>query len=222
MITATLKHEGARMHYRHLAIPTEQLAKFSQQETARIHNCMPCGIYRKCWACPGLNGGFDDYNSEAWPRVLLYSFWIDIDYDPDPACSYASVQRSYQRIAPYALQYGAHLERQLGGKLMIDGRCAVCRTCTAALDPPQPCAFPEKLRSSLEALGFNVAGISKHLLDHPLDWHIDHGDGRKHIPQQVAVVHGLLTYAEEPPEPLFEPWISEEATAWIQQWRKQA
>jgi predicted metal-binding protein len=216
-----IEHEGVQLHYRQVSVPVERLlSEFTVTETNRLHNCTSCGIFLKCWACPGMNDPFTAYNSRNWPKVLLYTFWRDVAYDSDPTRSYASVQQAYQSVAPFALQYGATLERELDGKLMIDGRCAVCRVCTAAMDPPRPCAYPDKLRSSLEALGFNVIRISKLLLEHPLEWHVDRPGGRKRTPGVISVVHGVLTFEDEPDEPPFEAWMSDAATAWIRNWRE--
>jgi predicted metal-binding protein len=224
VLRSSLRHEGAHVEYHHHLVPVGLLtSRYMVRENTRLSNCEPCGVYNKCWSCPGLNQGFPAYNDDNFSNVLLYSFWVDLEPvdESDTRPSYARVQAAYAVVAPLALQYGNYLEQQFGGKLMIDGRCASCKVCTAALDPPLDCAYPDKLRSSLEALGFDVIRVSNNILKHPLKWHVDRGLGRsKMIPAYVTVVHGLLTHmTEEPTQPYFEDWMSPAATTWLRDWR---
>jgi predicted metal-binding protein len=207
-------HGSLVFHYRQLMVPVASLDPFRVTERARLGMCKPCPVYLKCWSCPGLNTGYDAYNERGYEKCLLYLMWVDIDWEAQVGDRYASVLETYGSLASYMTMYGRMLEAQLNGKEMIDGRCAVCRTCTMAESPPRPCAYPDDQRSSLEALGINVIKLSKHFFDHPLQWY---REGRS-IPSYVSVVHGLLTDAPEPDGMIAAPNVGDEAEEWLARW----
>jgi hypothetical protein len=203
------------MFFRQALVPIGYLDKFRVSEHARSALCTPCPVHMKCWSCPDQNDGYNAYHDGAYSHCLVYLFWTDVGEIPSHADPYQVVLDAYATVASYITHYGRDLERRLSGKEMIDGRCAVCRVCTAAETPARPCAYPESQRSSLEALGINVTRLSNDIFDHRLHWY--HKNVR--TPAYVTVVHGLLTNTTTLPDAEFEPALATRASDWLDEWR---
>jgi predicted metal-binding protein len=208
-------HEAAAVHYAQALVAATELDRFRVTEGTRLALCEPCPVYLRCWACPGQNDGFASYAGRPYLYCLLYLFWIEVDAVEAIDAPFEAVLGAYAKIASFATQFGRMMEARLGGKEMIDGRCAVCRTCTAAESPPRPCAYPSDQRSSLEALGINVGRLAHAVFGHELRWY---RRGRS-VPPYVTVVHGLITDVVPPPGVPEVEGISERATEWLDRWR---
>jgi hypothetical protein len=207
-------HGDRVLHFRQTMVDVAALDRFRVSEKGRSAMCTPCTVHLKCWSCPGLNEGYGAYNPNGYGKCLLYLLWVDIDWSACTGDPYRHLLDAYGDVASYMTLYGRMLEERLNGKEMIDGRCAVCRVCTAAQSPPRPCIYPDEQRSSLEALGINVAMLSRQVLDHRLEWY---REGVR-TPAYVSVVHGLLTDAPKPPEMIFDADVSARARDWLHRW----
>lgn len=202
------------MFHRQALVPLGYLDRFRVSEHARSALCAPCPVHLKCWSCPDQNDGYDAYNDGGYTQCLVYMFWTETGPVPPATDAYQAVLGAYGAIASYITHYGRMLEARLNGKEMIDGRCAVCRVCTAAETPARPCAYPADQRSSMEALGINVGRLSKEIFHHRLQWY------RKNarMPSYVSVLHGLLTNSTELPVVEFDPSLSAAASEWLDRW----
>lgn len=114
-----------------------------------------CRSYNKNWCCPPACGSIE----EAAKRAAQYSFGIivqtmgklqdDFDYDTITETStkhnnnFASLVEHLKTSYPDVLPMGA-------------GTCTICQKCTY---PDQPCRFPDKAISSMEAYGLWVSKV---------------------------------------------------------------
>lgn len=76
-----------------------------------------------------------------------------------------------------AHEYGAHIST---------GSCRLCKPCKC--QSGLPCAHPNEMAYSFEAMGVNVGAAVEHYFDSPLLWY-----RRGYPPPYAAVVCGLLT-----------------------------
>jgi len=119
-----------------------------------------CGVYGKCWMCPPDVGDINDMMAEirTYDHVLVYQIISELEDSYDVEGMYEAgtkLNKLAQRIkADFADMYGISDALHLGA-----GGCRVCKVCAKRTD--EPCRFPEKAMSSLEAYGVNVYEMSK-------------------------------------------------------------
>lgn len=117
-----------------------------------------CGEYGKNYTCPPAVGDVDDLIEEAksYRKALVYqtitaledSFDIEGMQEAERIHEEVS-DKIHADITPNLYKY---LELRAGG-------CKVCPQC--AIRVQEPCRFPEKKRSSLEAYCIDVSGLSE-------------------------------------------------------------
>ena len=78
-----------------------------------------------------------------------------------------------------------------GSLALYGGSCRLCRQCTR---PSQPCRHPERMRLSLESIGFDVAGMADQLLGCPMLW------AGERLPAYYLLVYALLSPEPIPPD----------------------
>jgi predicted metal-binding protein len=112
-----------------------------------------CGSYGKNWGCPPGNGTLEELKAKitSFPKALVFTTKYDLEdsFDFDGMKAAAEVhkllttemQERFGRANPV---YGA-------------GGCTVCKECAY----PEPCRFPEKAVSAVEAAGISVGDLSK-------------------------------------------------------------
>ena len=187
------------MHYRHKLISIERLNEFQVEDKEKgCKHIKPCNNFGKCYSCPPIAKNLSEYNYN-YTHCLIYAFWCDWNFKLASDNPYFKLVNANRTLSPLAFNYGRKLERMLGGKDMIDGRCPLCIKCKASLTPKQPCAFPKERRSSLEAVGLDASLLSEQILEHPISWYLKKQD--KIIePKYLTVIHGLLTNSQQPKE----------------------
>ena len=185
------------MHYKHKMISVEELKKFLVDDETKVAHCnhvKPCNNFGNCYSCPPIAPRLEKYNP-GYKNCLVYSFWVDWDFKINSDNVYFKLINANRTVSPYAWDYGMKLEKHLGGKVMIDGRCPICKTCKKKLG--EPCAFPKRRRSSLEAVGVHATNLCEEILQHKIEWY-KKVDGKIVEPAYITVIHGFLTNAEQP------------------------
>ena len=94
-----------------------------------------CGYYGKSWACPPACGSLEDESS--FDEIIAVS------------------RRHKTRHYAFAEKMQAALPRVLA---LGSGGCSLCETCTY---PDAPCRHPDRMVSSLEACGLQVADVCR-------------------------------------------------------------
>lgn len=113
-----------------------------------------CGLYGKCWMCPPDIGAIDELIAEAqgYDYALVYQTISPLEDSFDIEGMLAAGNRHNhlvdclrQQTADLALPQVLHLGT---------GGCSICSRCARRDD--QPCRFPDRALSSLEAYGIAV------------------------------------------------------------------
>ena len=119
-----------------------------------------CGKYNTNWGCPPACGTIEEMMAQAqnYPFALVYQTVSQLEDSFD----YEGMQEGkkyYNKVteevrALFALQFP-----QKETLFLNAGACKVCGRC-AKLDE-QPCRFPEKRTTSMEAYGVDVSNLAK-------------------------------------------------------------
>lgn len=158
-----------------------------------IEYCKDCTNYNKVWACPPYN--FDTLNiikDFEYVHIIGSQVFIceDTRYKPTNAkeqkdISYQIMEQARKDIDWRLLE----LEKQYTGSLcFFAGSCFLCpkELCTRLSN--NQCIYPNKMRSSLEAYGFDISKTTSELLNIELEWSKD-----LVLPKYFILVSALFT-----------------------------
>lgn len=156
--------------------------------------CLECPGYGKSWGCPPFD--FDPRSvTEGFNTVTVMGTMIEFDEETRRACTTAqeSARVGHEAMAQVLqslLPDLYEMERRHPGSRVFTFRCVLCpEGCTR----PQgkPCRHPDRLRHSLESVGYDVEAIARDLLGITLEWSTD-GSLSKHI----TLITALFTKTE--------------------------
>jgi len=143
-----------------------------------------CANYAKKWSCPPYAPLYKDY-AAGWNKLAVFLFQTDISqffyiknkYLKIKAANSILKSRADKYLRALAIQHGAYIST---------GSCRLCKPCKCKLD--LPCAYPQKMAYSFEAMGVNVGALVQTCFGSELLWY-NHGN----LPKHTSVVCGLLT-----------------------------
>ena len=118
-----------------------------------------CGVFGKCYMCPPHVGEIESLIAEIkkYDKALLYQSVFELEDSFDFEGMQAGGKKHSERS--FALD---KLLKDAGYKDFLHltkGGCGICQKCAKADN--EPCRFPEKALSSLEAYGVNVSATVK-------------------------------------------------------------
>lgn len=131
--------------------------------------CRECGSMGATWSCPPVTEG-----AEAVTAPWEYLTVVGRRVTPPTV-------EALHKVADELRERLLNVERAVGGRALAgDGRCRVCERCTR----PEglPCRHPERVRLSLEAVGYNVSALAERA-GLSLEWK---------RPRYLCIVMGLL------------------------------
>ena len=112
-----------------------------------------CGNYNKCWQCPPNVGTLEELKAKysKYPQAFVFTTKHEIEdcYDLEGMERARGEHEKTEDLIRPVLPKGSVM---LGA-----GGCNVCKKCAF----PEPCRFPEKAKSSVEACGINVVSLAK-------------------------------------------------------------
>lgn len=137
--------------------------------------CKVCPIYGTTWACPPFETSaridFSFYQSVS---LLGFQTFITSPFQGPVASPEAlqmrseGVMRSVRRhLDPLLLAAERATPKS---RIFLPGSCRLCDDIGCTRTARAPCRYPERMRSSLEAVGFNIALAAENLLHLPLCW----------------------------------------------------
>ena len=146
----------------------EFIRRYRDVERIRQY-CLQCPGYGKSWGCPPFD--FDPTTcTDGFSTVRLMGTTIGFDEETRAACK----SRLYQ------------LEQEVPGSRCFTFRCVLCpEGCTRP--EGKPCRHPERLRHSLESVGFDIVAMAHDLLDIELEWSHDGS-----LPKHITLVTALM------------------------------
>lgn len=146
--------------------------------------CLQCPGYGKSWACPPFD--FDPRTvSDGFSTVQLIGTTIEKPGPHSYGESGTSTEGMIEEVLQTLLPHLYELERQHPGSRCFTFRCTLCPNgCTRP--EGKPCRLPDRMRYSLEAVGFDVSAACRDLLGIDLEWS-SRGSVSKHITLITAV-----------------------------------
>lgn len=155
--------------------------------------CRQCRRYNTCWACPPFAFDVDQYLSH-YELALIIGTKITPLYPEKitDTISYGNelIETERKRTDDLLLE----LEKTHNGRAFFPGSCLLCSSCTRA--EGKPCLYPERVRPSLEACGFDIGKTSSELLNIELKWG-EHGK----MPEYLTLVSGIFFTPKEHASP---------------------
>jgi len=143
-----------------------------------------CPNYEKKWSCPPFAPAYHHF-AIGWK--YLYTFYMQIemnqfvyirnDYLKIKAANNILKSKADKYIRKMALGYG---------KYISTGSCRLCRPCKCKIG--QPCASPEAMTYSYEAMGIDVNALVERYFTNKLLWY-----KRGQLPKYTSVVCGILS-----------------------------
>ena len=158
-------------------IEAAQLAKYKLSQNL----CGNCPAYNKRWACPPFDNDIFILFQKKYANIVA------IKFEP--------IQKNFtqKEITDSARKYFDNIFYSIESStknsiLLLAGSCICKYSQKCPKIKNKPCAFPTKMRYSLEALNFDVVKICKQILNFEILWAKD----KKH-PPYYTLVYCLLT-----------------------------
>ena len=138
--------------------------------------CLQCPGYGKSWSCPPFD--FDPATmTDGFKNVTLLGTVIEFDEQTRAECKTPeqalrvgkqAMEEVFQTLLPQMYE----MERELPGSRCFTFRCVLCpEGCTRP--DGKPWRHPQRLRYSLESVGFDITTAATDLLGITLDWSAD-------------------------------------------------
>lgn len=164
--------------------------------------CRECNRYGHCWSCPPFAFDPDEYLS-GYRSVLIVGTKIVPD-DSLHNCQDSEHCRQIGRemLARERTRLDAHLleleQRYPDSRAFYAGTCILCPEEKCTRRTGLPCRHSDRIRPSLEALGFDIGRTASELLHIELKWS-DNG----FLPEYFTLVSGLFSH-QNPNEIVWE------------------
>ena len=116
-----------------------------------------CGMYGKCWSCPPGCGEIEECNAKmkSYSKGILVQTVGDIEDSMD----FEGIMEVTKCHGERFIECVDKLREVLDDMLPLGaGGCKRCAVCTY---PDEPCRFPDKAASSMEAFGLYVSDVCK-------------------------------------------------------------
>ena len=164
----TLNHSSVKIGVKELTDRYRDVEKF-------IAYCKACNRYNACWSCPPFDFDTDAYLA-SYQTACIIGTKIILDketieshqgWDNCTKISYEIIGKVRKELDDALLNWEV---QDPESKAFFAGTCRLCPTGQCTKITGAPCISPEKIRPSLEALGFNVSDISLELLNIEMKW----------------------------------------------------
>lgn len=110
-----------------------------------------CGNYNKCWTCPPAVGTLEEQREKIlrWKYALVFTTTFDLEDSFDIEGMKKAREIHNGLTADLRERFSVNPVYGAGG-------CSVCDVCVY----PEPCRFPERAVSAIEAAGIDVTALS--------------------------------------------------------------
>lgn len=166
------------------------IKEYCKPETFIVY-CESCRKFNKCWACP-------PFNKNPIPAMLEYKYIYIIGTKLRFKENYITQHQKGKPIEELldSIMTSARLEldpkilrleEYLSGRALFAGTCHYCSPSPCSRVNNTPCKYPQKVRPSLEAYGFDISKTTEQLLEIKLQW-----SNSNKLPNYLVLVSGLL------------------------------
>jgi len=111
-----------------------------------------CGNYNKCWSCPPAVGTLETQKEKI--TAFSSAFVFTTKSDLDDSFDYEGMMKAKEQHDRLTIEMHEYF---VSNPVYGAGSCSICKTCAY----PEPCRFPDKKISSIEAAGINVTELSR-------------------------------------------------------------
>ncbi len=158
-------------------IPLRQYVEEYRDSERFIGCCRACDKYGACWACPPYDFDTEEYIA---PYTEAYVIGSKVVMDTDTLIRYTGddviipltykiIEQVRHTVDPQLLC----LESIYSGRAFYAGTCHICPLGACTRRQGLPCIAPDRVRPSLEALGFDIGKSTTDLLGIELQWSRD-------------------------------------------------
>lgn len=151
--------------------------------------CKKCKNFNNLWSCPPYNFNINNL-IDKYSNVYLIATKINFSNRTIDKIPHDKIKDfTYKTLADVRKEIGVGLldiEKKHSDSISLyAGSCLICKECTR----PQniPCRYPDKMRYSLESLGFDVSKIANDLLNTPILW------SSNKLPEYFTLVSAVFT-----------------------------
>ena len=160
--------------------------------------CKECNRYDTCWSCPPFDFDMEEYIS---PYKIAYIIGTKIILNTDVIHENTGLELCNKAAYNIVEEVRLSLDRKLldleaafpKSKAFFGGTCHICPLGECTRIKGQPCIEPDKVRPSLEALGFDITKTSAELLNIEMKW-----SHNGILPKYFTLISGFFTSKEIP------------------------
>lgn len=182
-------------------IDTTQYVKQYRDIPRFLAYCRQCDSYGRVWSCPPFERDVPTM-TDGFTQVTVWGTVINFDLATRQACTTDEQRRNMSMQAiddawSVVLPFLHRQEAAHAGSRAFTGRCRLCRPQECSRIEGKPCRQPERMRSSLEAVGFDVTATARDVLGIELQWSTD-----GQLPERITLVTALFSHDRfNPPLP---------------------
>jgi len=170
-----------------LRAPSLHVSLATKEELMRFHDavriegyCKACDKHGSVWSCPPFGSPPLESYPE-WTHVVLLCHKCPVRQETTQA---QLMELFHSARAAFNIRIRELESRQPGATALVAGQCSGCEPCSRL--EGLPCRFPEQMRHSLEAIGFDVTQLSESLVGQKLHW------PKSGMPEYLMTVGALL------------------------------
>lgn len=152
-----------------------------------------CTNFQRKWSCPPYAPLFTDFAAD-WEKLFVVAMYTDMSQFSYIKNDYLKIRAANSILKSRADKFLRCMAAKYG-RWISTGSCRLCKPCKCKTG--HPCAHPEIMAYSFEAMGVDVGKLCEEQLQKPLLWYKPHC-----LPEYTAVVCGLLANAENTVEDL--------------------
>lgn len=159
-------------------VSTKELLNFYKPEEI-FANCTNCPRFDKNWSCPPRT-----FDVEEFVTLFEKAYIISVAFSLKGFATKEGSIASYYKTR-FDINNDLMAAENQRYTTLIAGHCSYCEECTKVLG--KECPYPDKVRYSLESLGFKVSDIMENCFNTTLQW-----DGENQ-PDSIYIVAAVLT-----------------------------
>lgn len=181
------------VEYRKSGMPLSVFQQNYQDIGNYLAYCKACPNYNTVWSCPPLPFDAAAY-LEKFPWMYVVGAKINLSPETIKQADTAEKVKDmgWNIVVEVKLameEKMRKLEAKLPGSMALSsGGCNLCSVCSRG--EGTLCRWPDKMRYSLDAFGFNLTAITREMLGIEIQWCQDR------LPNYFTLVHGIATTAE--------------------------
>ena len=189
MMTSVAITAGGKYEYEIMfaKLDTSSLHLYANKEQFDVLCKDGCVNYNKKWSCPPFAPAIEEFTQD-WTHLYAMFMCINMAQFMHIKNNYLQIKAANSILKSRADKFLRNMAGKYG-KYISTGSCRLCKPCK--LKSNMPCAKPESMTYSFEAMGVDVAKLVADNFNRTLLWYRP-----EQLPTYTSVASGLLTNAE--------------------------